>query len=194
MLLATVGILSNQTTIGVLGLSLLLWFQIEWALFSLRVHFGLRHLSIKRRICDERGPVDTLWMGRVFRVEVGIKLDGRLSLPHLALADRLPFAVELAEGITYHDGPMSPGRDVQLHYQVRCPHLGRVRFEGVRVQAADLQGFFYHATFLHDAFTCRVLPVLVDSGGQPATTKRHNLLPVNHRRPTLRLTTVILSR
>jgi hypothetical protein len=47
----------------------------------------------------------------------------------------------------------------------------------VRVQVADLQGFFYHGGFLRDARTCRVLPMLVDAEGRGPTTKRHNLLP-----------------
>src|SRR5208283_1587492 len=42
---------------------------------------------------------------------------------------------------------------------------------------ADLQGFFYHRTFVRAVRTCRVLPVLADTQGHYPTLKRNNLLP-----------------
>jgi hypothetical protein len=51
------------------------------------------------------------------------------------------------------------------------------RFEGLRVRLADLQGFFYHATFVPAVLVLRVLPPLVNDKGKPASVKRHNTLP-----------------
>jgi uncharacterized protein (DUF58 family) len=72
---------------------------------------------------------------------------------------------------------------VEWQYRIRCPAAGLARFEGVHVQSADFQGFFYHATFLRAPLVLRVLPVLSSGAGRAATTKRHNLLlpPGIHR-------------
>src|SRR5262249_45207552 len=51
------------------------------------------------------------------------------------------------------------------------------RLEGLKVQLADLQGFFYLQAFVPGVVAYRVLPRLVDAGGHSPTTKRHNLLP-----------------
>src|SRR4029077_5859141 len=62
-------------------------------------------------------------------------------------------------------------------YGIRCGLAGRVRFEGVRLEMADLQGVFYHAAFLPGLLALRVLPPLADARGHRPTVKRHNLLP-----------------
>src|SRR5262249_1814115 len=54
---------------------------------------------------------------------------------------------------------------------------GLARFEGLKLQTADLQGFFYRAAFVSAPMELLVLPRLADSEGRPATTKRFNLLP-----------------
>jgi uncharacterized protein (DUF58 family) len=66
---------------------------------------------------------------------------------------------------------------VEFKYRIYCPATGRIRFEGVRVQLADLQGFFYHVGFVNDARSYRVMPMLVDAEGRGPSRKRHNLLP-----------------
>src|SRR5262249_19589273 len=71
----------------------------------------------------------------------------------------------------------SPDAGLTTVYRIRPLHPGRVRFEGVRVQLADLHGLFYHVTFVRSEATFRVLPSLVDAEGKTATSKRHNLLP-----------------
>src|SRR5262249_19605884 len=124
-----------------------------------------------------RGPVDTLWAGRPFDVAVDLSLDTALGLPHLAVADRVPFAALLLEGQTEAAGPMARGVALTLGYRIRPPAPGRARFEGLRLRLADLQGFFYFETFVAAVVEYRVLPVLTDAGGRPAAHKRHNLLP-----------------
>jgi uncharacterized protein (DUF58 family) len=64
---------------------------------------------------------------------------------------------------------------------------GQVRFEGVGIQTADPQGFFYHKTFLSHPRVYRVLPPLSDARGHSPAVKRHNMLPLlgahRHLRP-----------
>ena len=66
---------------------------------------------------------------------------------------------------------------MELRYRIHCFAVGRLRFEGTRVQMADLQGFFYHSGFVSEPCAYRVLPMLVDAEGRGPTAKRHNLLP-----------------
>ncbi|MGH7186754.1 MAG: DUF58 domain-containing protein, partial [Pseudomonadota bacterium] len=60
-------------------------------------------------------------------------------------------------------------------------------FWGVKVQAADWQGFFSAARFVRAAQSYRVLPPLADARGHVPAPKRRNLLPIlgrhPHRRP-----------
>jgi uncharacterized protein (DUF58 family) len=176
-LILAVGVLAGQQTVAVLALTVLAWVFGQWLLFTVRARFVLRAVAVEREVRDDRGPVDTLWAGRTFEVRVRVTLGHLLGLPHVAVADWLPFAVEKVEGDTARDGPLTADGPIELTYRVRCPHVGRVRFEGVRVQTADYQGLFYHVTFLARPVVLRVLPVLGGAEGPSPTTKRHNLLP-----------------
>src|SRR5262249_31289557 len=155
------------------GLSLLLWFSCEWLLFLARLQGGLR---VEREVHDERGPVTALWAGQTFDVRVRLHREGGLRLSHAAAADPVPFGLEWVDGSTAAEGEREDGRPLEMSYRIRCRAAGVARFEGLRVQAADWQGFFYHVTFLHAPLVLRVLPVLAGGEGQMPTRKRHNLL------------------
>jgi uncharacterized protein (DUF58 family) len=169
--------------LALLGLTLLLWFGWEWLLFSVRAQTVVRRLQVRRELLDGRGPVTTLWAGRTFRVRVELSLPRGSSLPYLAVTDQVPFGVAFVEGDATADGAVTPGKPLTLEYVIRCPAAGLARFEGVRVQLADLQGLFYYTTFLPAVVVVRVLPALRARGGPAATTKRENALlpPGVHR-------------
>jgi len=167
----------GHPTLIAMGLTLLLWFLAQWLLFALRMRWAVPRLTVQREVHDERGPVDSLWASRSFEVRGSLRLDGLIGLPYLLAVDHVPFGVEAGAGNTRYEGELQPRRPVEFQYRIFCPATGRVRFEGVRVQLADLQGFFYHAAFVSDARSYRVLPMLVDAEGRGPTRKRHNLLP-----------------
>src|SRR5262249_44297527 len=158
-----------------LAFTLLLWFLGQWLLFVARWRACERRFIVRRDLRDERGPVNALWAGHSCEVHVEIQTPSRGGLAHVGVADWLPFAVQYAGGHTTTDGPLRGGDPLRLPYRVRCPSVGPVRFEGVRLQVAALHGFFSHATFLRAPLVRRVLPVLADAEGRSATTKRHNL-------------------
>jgi len=172
---------------GVLAMTVGLWLTWEWIGFTVRSRLVVRGLQVERVIRDDHGPVESLWAGRSFQVDVSVHLPEGLALPYLVLADRLPFGVEKIGGSERWQGSLEAGQNVQWSYRVRCQALGRLRFEGVSVQLADLCGLFYHATFLPAPAKFRVLPPLTDIRGKTARLKRHNLLPPpgvhRHRRP-----------
>jgi uncharacterized protein (DUF58 family) len=177
VLLLALGLFAEMAPLAPLGLALVLWFAAVGLVTYARGRLIVRRLRVVRTLADDRGPVDTLWSGRSFGVGVALHLDGLLGLPHVAVAERVPFAAALLDGETEAAGPVGRGRPLKLAYRIRPSAPGRVRFEGLRLRLADLQGFFYFETFVPAVVEYRVLPVLADSGGRPAAHKRHNLLP-----------------
>jgi uncharacterized protein (DUF58 family) len=177
LLLLALGLFAEMFPLVPLGLTLVVWFAGVGLLFYARARLVARRLRVVRTLCDDRGPVDSLWAGRPFEVRVALHLDGLLGLPHVAVSDRVPFAAALLDGATEAAGPVARGRPLSLTFRVRPPAPGRTRFEGLRLRLADLQGFFFFETFVPAVVEYRVLPVLADSGGRPAARKRHNLLP-----------------
>jgi uncharacterized protein (DUF58 family) len=177
-----VGFLRPSLTLALLGLTLLLWFAAQWFWFLIRLP-GVRWLRVEREVWDDRGIVATLWAGQTFEVRVRLVNDDWLPSPHVAAVDPLPFAVEYLDGSELAQGMVSVNKPLELAYRIRCGPAGVARFEGVRVQTADWQGFFYHVYFLHDVVVLPILPVLAAHAGQSASKKRHNLLlpPGIHR-------------
>jgi uncharacterized protein (DUF58 family) len=177
-----VGLVARLPLLSLTGTALACWFAWEWLLFAGRVGSIRRRLHVRREVRDDKGPVATLWAGRSFRVQVVVAARG-LRLAHVAIRDLVPFGLEREGGEADTQGPVDDQQSLHLDYRVRCDRPGRVRFEGVRLQTADLQGFFYHAAFLPDPLELLILPALVDQEGRPASKKRYNLLvpPGVHR-------------
>ncbi len=95
-----------------------------------------------------------------------------------------PSPSSIVDGSTGRTGrPRRRAGRWSCRYRIRCGPAGLARFEGVRVQAADWQGFFYHVHFVRAVVVLPILPVLTQRAGQPASKKRHNLLmpPGIHR-------------
>jgi uncharacterized protein (DUF58 family) len=176
------GLLRPSLPLTLLGLTLLLWFVGQWLWFLARLPL-VRRLRVERQVWDDRSTVATLWAGQAFQVRVRLVSDDRRPSPHLAVTDRLPFAVEQLEGSDHVQGVACAKGPLQIAYRIRCGPAGVARFEGVRVQTADRQGFFYHVHFVHAVVALPILPMLTPRAGQPASVKRHNLLlpPGIHR-------------
>jgi uncharacterized protein (DUF58 family) len=176
VILLILGVLIPQPVLAVVSLVLLFWLIWEGLLFNFRARWMARDLLLKRQVRDERGPVTSLWAGRPFEVRLALRL-GSGTLPYVHIEETIPFGLEAAGGSPDGEGPLATDAGLAIVYSVRALHPGRVRFEGVRVQLADLHGLFYHVTFVHSVATFRVLPALVNAEGQTPTAKRHNLLP-----------------
>jgi uncharacterized protein (DUF58 family) len=177
------GILRSLTPLMLLSLSLLAWLGWEWLLFVLRVHLTLPGLRLERSIGDSAGSVVSLWAGRTFTVRVSLHSDGPLRLPYLHVTDRVPLTVEPVEGVFLTAGELGPEQPLELSYRIHCPAAGQARFEGVRLQLSDLQGFFYHVRFLADPLVLPILPALVGRPSRLGTRKQENALmpPGIHR-------------
>jgi uncharacterized protein (DUF58 family) len=171
--------MSNQpnVTAALLGLTLGLWFAAEWLLFAVRWRLLRRALRFTRELHDERGPIDTVWAKRTFRVRLVVQLASRMRIPFVRVVDLLPDGSERTAGAAQFEGALEPEKPVELGYDLRSLAIGRLRFEGLRLQLADPHGLFYGTLFVRDGVEYRVLPPLADSAGHSPSVKRHNLLP-----------------
>ncbi|HZV05365.1 MAG TPA: DUF58 domain-containing protein [Gemmataceae bacterium] len=182
LLILSLGLLRPSLPLTLVGLTLLLWFAGQWLWFLVRLP-GVRQLRSEREVWDDRSVVATLWAGQTFEVRVRLINEGWLPLPHVAAEDYSPFSVDFVDGSNLAQGTVAAHQQLEMTYRIRCGPAGLARFEGVRLQAADWQGFFYHVHFLHAVVILPILPLLTTRPSQPASVKRHNLLlpPGIHR-------------
>lgn len=189
MLLAMGAMLARRASpaVLVLGLSIAVWFAWEWLAFSIQARFALRRLRIGRSLSDDHGRATTFWAGRSGFVALSAELNGSIPLAFVKLSDHPPTAASTWAGETFWSGQLTPGVPVEWQYRMHFPNPGSARFEGVRVQVADVQGFFYHETFLREPVIVPILPGLVNADARPRAHKRFNLLPPpgmhRHKRP-----------
>lgn len=167
----------GPATLLLLGLTLFLWFAWEWGSFSIQARVGVRNLKLRRELRDERGVVSTFWAGQSFRIGLQVNVTGKIPFPFLRLADRTPAPKAPLSGSADWLGSLTASQPAQWSYRWQCSDPGLARFEGVRVQLADAQGFFYFETLLRDPVIVPVLPALVDAEARQRTNKRFNLLP-----------------
>src|SRR5947209_6471946 len=175
LLLLALSLWINLPAIALLCLTLLVWFLGTWVVFAAQVRLHLGRLRFTREVRDERGAVESLWAGRTFSVRIAVATDGLVPTPYLRATDRVPFGLVQRGGDSTRDGSIDPEEPLEFVYQITCLAPGKLRFEGVRVQLADLQGFFGYTVFLHQPREYRVLPAFADLRGRYPTVKRLNL-------------------
>ena len=178
---------SNTPLVSLICITLLIWFLASWLAFAVRVRSALDQLRLERRIFDEHGDLEALWARCPANVSVSLSSPRAPAFIHFSVTDRVPVLVSRREGDNHAEGSLAGGKTLSLSYRIECPAPGRLRFDGVRVRAGDLQGFFTATRFLRQVKAVRVLPALADARGQIPSAKRHNLIPLvgthPHRRP-----------
>jgi uncharacterized protein (DUF58 family) len=174
------GIFFPLQALKLIGLTLLLWFGSEWLFFAVAL---LGRVAVRYEVLDNHGRVAALWTGQTFLVRVRLRLRGWVPWRHVAVSGSVPFGLELTDGITGAEGDLQPGKVLEWTYRIQCPAAGVVRWEGVRVEFADLQGFFYQTRFVRAPLVLRVLPALSGDARRGPGVKRDNLMlpPGIHR-------------
>jgi uncharacterized protein (DUF58 family) len=162
--------------LAIAGFSLLTWLMIEAVQFHVRLRWTSKQLNLSRQIRDEHSAVNTLWTHRSFEVEVRVQSSSRLPSPYVIAEDRLPFGVELQGEASPAGTTITRYQPATIRYRIRCHSPGTIRFEGVRLRFADLQGFFFHETFIRQPLEFPVLPSLKSVDSHQRTKKRHNML------------------
>lgn len=177
----------GTATLALICLTLLIWFLGVWFAFQLRVQLTVRRLRLERSLTTARGEVETLWARQRVHLALTLHNDGLVDLPYVHVAERLPALAEVRDGELYADGPLTQQTPMTFAYAIECRAPGRLRFEGVKLEFADLQGFFTHATFVRQPCIYRVLPQLAVETAQTPFVKQQNVLPLlgahRHARP-----------
>lgn len=182
-LFGTAASLARGPFLALLGWTVTLWVLAVAGWFVLVVRRTLPRLAVEREVHDDRGPVETLWADRRFTVVLRVRSLSRLSTPWLVIDDRFPVNATLEEGQTHATVKLRSGETVELRYRLRCAAPGALRFEGLRLRAADAQGFCFFETFRRVPKILPVLPTLADVELKQRTGKRQNTLvpPGVHR-------------
>lgn len=166
-----------SVTPAVIGLAFLAWFGWEWAIFHWRLTSVISQLRVERRIVQNEREVPMVWAGVHFTVRLNVDYEAGVSVPFVRIEDRIPTGQEWIGGEAETSTFLDAGKHITLSYDLRCPSLGILRFEGVHVHIADLHGLFYHRRFLREGVEYLVLPRLSDDEGRQRADKRFNMLP-----------------
>ena len=166
-------------------LTLLLWFLTHWFLFQWRCRAAQSRLAVDRTLSTSRGQVESIWARQRAEVRVVLTCDAPVALPFVVAADRIPAPAHWLRGLTQAEGVLTAGSPLELAYAIECPGPGKIRFDGLRVQIADVQGFFYQTLFVRDVRHYRVLPALPLDPAHSTFVKTQNTLPLlgTHRHP-----------
>jgi uncharacterized protein (DUF58 family) len=183
--LLALGIAAASIPSVLICLTLLLWFLAHWLLFQWRYRAARGRLAVARSLSTARGNVESVWTRQRAVVRVVLSCDGSIAFPYVVVADRLPAPARWLSGLTQAEGELSASAPLELSYTIECPGPGKVRFDGVRVQLADLNGFFYQTLFVRDLRHYRVLPALPLDPAHSTFVKTQNTLPLvgTHRHP-----------
>jgi uncharacterized protein (DUF58 family) len=180
-------LLLGAAQLTLIGSTLLLWFLAQWFLFQMRIRLTLGRLSVQRSLRTARGEVESVWAGQKVEVVVTLSSEGMLALPYVVMTDRLAPLARMRAGTHCIDGALSADSPLTIEYALECKSAGWLRFEGVKLQFADLQGFFTCASFVHDLREYRALPAIAIKASQASFVKKHNILPLlgthRHARP-----------
>jgi len=170
-----------------LGAAGLLWFALEAAVFVFNLRFTAARLQVQRLVGGRDVAVRSATIGRNFTCQTIVTLPRGLgSLPRVEITDRVP-ARTYAADVGAYAGSLSAGSSVEWTTPITPLSLGRLRWEGVRVDLADRMGFFTASQFLRRPAETNVLPSIVDLESAGLGVKRTNVLPIQgqhrHRRP-----------
>src|SRR5262245_7014072 len=192
LLLINLALLVNAISLGLATLTfallgLFVWFLGAWLQFQVRLRWTAKRIHVERTLLRQGTAADVLWAQATATVVARLCSTSRLALPYVAVFDRVPPLARWQKGDTWNDGELHKDAAVEIAYQINCPAAGRLRYDGLKVQVADLQGLFTASFFVRDVRHYRILPPRVDEPGHLPTTKRHNLLPLlgthRHLRP-----------
>jgi uncharacterized protein (DUF58 family) len=187
LFLLVVSVALGIGTLTLALLALLAWFLGAWLLFHVRLRWTAKALYVQRSLLRQGMPVEVLWAKSSATMVVRLCSDSRLALAYVLAADRVPALARREGGEPWNEGELHKDAPIAISYQIICPVAGRLRCDGLKVQIADLHGFFSSATFIRDVRSYRVLPPVTDEPGRLPTIKRHNLLPLlgthRHLRP-----------
>ncbi len=83
-----------------------------------------------------------LWAEVPFQVRAIVEHDGFVTIDYAVIDDRLRRGADILKGGLDKTATIESGEPAQVRYTLRCPAPRVLKFEGVKVRVADLNGFF----------------------------------------------------
>lgn len=186
-LLLVVALVFDSQPGALVSFALLFWFLAQWFLFRVRLQRLQQSLQVERTLLRNGVPVDVAWARNDLEVRVRLTPRLKVRLPYVLAVDRVPILARWKENDPWAEGRLSQESPLKIAYRVHCPSAGRLRFDGVKIQVADLQGLFAGIFFARNMKAIRVLPAVFAKATSANARKSHNLIPLmgthRHRRP-----------
>ncbi len=176
LMLLGLAISAGADSLALIALTLLSWFLAQWFLFHVRWRRAHVGLTVTRALRTPRGDVTSLWAGQWAEVQIMLCAEPGVAVPYVIVSDRLPALARLRDRVPQIDGAIAPAAPLQLSYAIECPAPGRLRFDGVRVQLADLHGFFTATLFVRDAVRIP-RPAALDARRRPTRPSSSSTMP-----------------
>ncbi len=167
---------SRSRVAPLMGLIALSWFLFEWIRFQLSMR-TLRQIKYSRTIYENDRPVNRLRTNHEYQVELIIQTEETTAFPFIFIEDRLSPDIEFLASSKQGSGKLSAEKPLELNYSFLARGIGHIRFEGIAIECADLQGFFYYKTFIREESKYSVFPPVVHLRGEHRSEKFLNSLP-----------------
>jgi uncharacterized protein (DUF58 family) len=180
------GVLGREAPLW-FGAAGLLWFALEATVFTFTTRFVAPSLQVSRFVGGRPVGLRAATVGRPFQCRTVLNLPSRWgTLTRVEVHDRPPARAVIDEPGGY-SGCLSSETSPEWTTSITPLAVGRLRWEGVRLDVADRQGFFNASLFVRDPVETSVLPPVVDLESAGLGAKRSNILPIQgmhrHRRP-----------
>lgn len=191
--MTAIGLPFGQFQVSLLGLAGLLWVAGSGLWFAIRLEWVARRLVIGRKLDGNAAARATIWTGQAVRVEVTITAPGSWSLPWIRLVDRPspiarlaparaaaaagPAVLTAAPDPREFRGALLAGAPARIEYLAVASAPGRLRFEGVLAEVADVSGMFRAWHFLRQPLDVIVLPTAVQVFDVPRMQKPFHAIP-----------------
>lgn len=178
------GIIAKNYPMGLLGLTVLLWFAFCWLRFVVFEWQANRFLkSLQRSIDGSSEALVTMVTERDYEVELTANLSSVGRGGRVTLSDVVPdtMQVEGKQAVVINsrvaNGLFNWGTSKTLRhtFRIRTPICGRVELPGVQVELADEFGFFRRDRFVPISQTTTVLPYLIRPQTTVSVLKHNNL-------------------
>ena len=171
-----VGLLTGNSALSLLSLSVVLWLMLEWLWFQWRMTGEIQSFSIQRTVNDRANKTSICFAGRQLRIAVIVRCRQGGLQPWTCIRDLVPDILTITRG--------SPGqlvtnsaKQLMFHYDCQPQAAGVASIPGCRFRLQDPNGFFQCDRFVPAQQTLRILPADESRVDPQSQIKRLNSLP-----------------
>ena len=151
------GLLTSNSALGLLSLSVVLWLMMEWLWFQWRMIREIPSLAIQRTVNNRSNSTDTCFAGRRLRISVTVRCHKGQLHPWTGIRDLIPDILTVTHGCTV-ERVVNTAKQLVFQYECRPKAAGIAIIPGCRLRFQDPNGFFLCDRFISARQTLRILP------------------------------------